>query len=480
MNAGGHSNGYTAPNPLAQSALISSTITKSQISSDAIDYVEAHGTGTELGDPIEIRALNLAFNTNVKNKCAIGSVKSNIGHLESAAGVAGIIKVLYQMYNEKIVPTLNSKTPNSYINFDDSPFYLSQEQIAWNKSDIKNRIAMISSFCAGGANANAIIEEFKINEISDKIPYKLFIILISGHSIGALQRNIDALRIWLKGKNEIDLYSITYTLSVCREHYKYRRFFIVENKEQLINKLSENLFNFTIPEYYEMEQQQDFQLESIELQLLNFNDLLKLYKRLGKLYLDCHEFDWSKIYSVRKISDLPPYEFDDYIHWIDQPKYGLADKDKYYHHHIVNNKKLLPAAYTLSLAQKTTQAQELLNICWLKPLVNNIEHYEFINTKNNFVISDTNKNEYCSGSVGLSNIEQYNLKLHKISTELQDISIIEKDEIYKKLAENGYAYGDKYRKLQWIKYNNDCALGAIYCNPSEIFNIDQSIIDSGL
>nr|WP_315824592.1 polyketide synthase [Paraflavitalea speifideiaquila] len=123
-NHGGKSNGFTVPNPQAHAALITHTLQKAQINARDINYVEAHGTGTSLGDPIEIRGLLDAFRNDTPDAqyCPIGSVKSNIGHLEAAAGISGLAKVLLQMKKGKLVPSLHAQQLNPHINFANTPF----------------------------------------------------------------------------------------------------------------------------------------------------------------------------------------------------------------------------------------------------------------------------------------------------------------------------------------------------------------------
>jgi acyl transferase domain-containing protein len=171
INHGGKTNGYTVPNPNAQASVIASTLKKAQINPRTISYVEAHGTGTSLGDPIEITGLTKAYQEQELDTqyCAIGSVKSNIGHLESAAGIAGLTKVLLQMKYKQLVPSLHSAHLNSNINFQTSPFYVQHELSEWKQPIIKEngqeirypRRAAISAFGAGGANAHLILEEYE-------------------------------------------------------------------------------------------------------------------------------------------------------------------------------------------------------------------------------------------------------------------------------------------------------------------------------
>ncbi|MDX8047244.1 SDR family NAD(P)-dependent oxidoreductase [Gracilibacillus sp. S3-1-1] len=170
VNHGGKTNGYTVPSPNAQGNLIMEALQKSNVSPDEISYLEAHGTGTSLGDPIEISGLSKAFqNLSKKDKLPIGSVKSNIGHLESAAGIAALTKVLLQMKYKKIVPSIHSEPPNPNIDFEHSPFYVAKHLEEWAQPTVVEdgekvtipRMAGISSFGAGGSNAHLILQEYE-------------------------------------------------------------------------------------------------------------------------------------------------------------------------------------------------------------------------------------------------------------------------------------------------------------------------------
>ena len=169
INHGGKTNGYSVPNPNAQAAVISEALHKAEVSADQLGYVEAHGTGTALGggeggDPIEIAGLSHAYaaDTSETQYCAIGSLKSNIGHLEAAAGIAGLSKLLLQLKHQQLVPSLHATHLNSNIDFAQSPFYVNQELQHWETTEGTARLAAISSFGAGGANAHIIVEEAEV------------------------------------------------------------------------------------------------------------------------------------------------------------------------------------------------------------------------------------------------------------------------------------------------------------------------------
>ena len=159
INHGGRSNGYTVPNPAAQRDLVRAALAHAGLSARDVTCVEAHGTGTELGDPIEVEGLIQAFapDTPERGFCALGSVKSNIGHLEAAAGMAGLTKVVLALRHRQLPPTLHAETVNPNLRLDDSPFILQRALGPWPAGP---RVACVSSFGAGGANAHVIVAEW--------------------------------------------------------------------------------------------------------------------------------------------------------------------------------------------------------------------------------------------------------------------------------------------------------------------------------
>ncbi|MEL7147468.1 MAG: beta-ketoacyl synthase N-terminal-like domain-containing protein, partial [Bacteroidota bacterium] len=231
LNHGGKTNGYTVPNPKAQAKVIDQAYQRAQIDPRTVSYVEAHGTGTSLGDPIEITGLNKAFGHYTKDLefCAIGSVKSNIGHCESAAGMAGLTKILLQLKHQQLVPSLHSETLNPNIDFSKSPFRVQQELTPWTRPVVGQngsakeylRRAGLSSFGAGGANAHLIVEELEQKTPSrsnEKLPEPV-LVLLSAKNEDRLkvlaQRLIHALDHghFVNG----DLVDIAYTLQVGRD-----------------------------------------------------------------------------------------------------------------------------------------------------------------------------------------------------------------------------------------------------------------------
>ncbi|WP_404941319.1 amino acid adenylation domain-containing protein [Pseudomonas danubii] len=239
INAGGKTNGYTVPNPLAQSRLVVDSLARAGVDPRAVSYVEAHGTGTALGDPIEIAGLARAFNadaaTPLKQYCAIGSIKSNIGHCESAAGIAGITKVLLQLQHRQLVPSLHAATANPHIDFANSPFVVQQSLAPWSRPQVLidgvqqtfKRIATVSSFGAGGANAHVVIEEYEDLRVRPQITVnheQPALILLSAKTGEQLLQQARLLREELEQGVlvDADLPALAFTLQVAREAMEHR------------------------------------------------------------------------------------------------------------------------------------------------------------------------------------------------------------------------------------------------------------------
>src|SRR5262249_6931636 len=159
-NDGGNKVGYTAPGVSGQREVILQAQNDASVDSETISYVEAHGTATPVGDPVELAALTQAFRTRTaKNAfCALGSVKSNVGHLDTAAGVAGLIKAALALQHRQIPPTLHFERPNPKIDFEKSPFYVNTSLAEW-PAGVTPRRAGVSSFGIGGTNAHVVVEE---------------------------------------------------------------------------------------------------------------------------------------------------------------------------------------------------------------------------------------------------------------------------------------------------------------------------------
>jgi polyketide synthase PksN len=240
INQDGRTNGITAPSISSQVELERGLYEKYKIDPATISYVEAHGTGTTLGDPIELEALATVFQekTGTKNFCAVGSVKSNIGHTTSAAGVAGVHKVLLSMRHQTLVPTLHVKRENSRFDFSNSPFYISRETQAWAVPEGSLRRAAVSSFGFSGTNAHLVLEEYPMARQAVTADPGDCIVPLSARTAEQLrQRSRELLEFIRSGHQPVDLASLAYTLQTGRDAMEERLGFVVRSLEELVENL---------------------------------------------------------------------------------------------------------------------------------------------------------------------------------------------------------------------------------------------------
>ncbi len=235
-NDGNRKIDYTAPSVRAQADLIRSVHYLAETPPESISYIEAHGTGTNIGDPIEIEALKLAFSTEKRNFCAIGSVKGNIGHLDNAAGIAGFIKTVMALYNKKIVPSINCKKPNEKIDFKKSPFYINTELKEWQESNYPLR-AGVSSFGVGGTNVHVVLEQASFEQ--KKTPkHEHNVIILSAKSKDALKQSKLNLIEYLSCNQDENITDIAYTLQVGRAGFNFRETVVCSEINEAIEKLT--------------------------------------------------------------------------------------------------------------------------------------------------------------------------------------------------------------------------------------------------
>ncbi|MGV6936852.1 SDR family NAD(P)-dependent oxidoreductase [Paenibacillus sp. CMM36] len=342
LNSGGKTNGYTVPSPAAQSQVVSDALERAGIHPRSVSYVEAHGTGTALGDPIEIEGLKQAYEKSTLDKqfCSLGSVKSNIGHCESAAGIAALTKVLMQMKHGQLAPTLHSKTQNPEIPFEDTPFVLQQELAEWKRPQIEMngtvkdfpRIAGISSFGAGGANAHVLVEEYIPQENRmdhfGAAPRTPVMIVLSGKDEQRLQEQVlQLLEAMEQGDYGDDrLESIAYTLQVGREAMEERLGLIVESVSDLAAQLREyaehqkagRWFRGNVKRYKEtisaLETDEDMQ-ETIRQWIYKGK-----YAKLLDLWVKGLSMNWQALYGENRPCriSLPTYPFARDRYWVPQ------------------------------------------------------------------------------------------------------------------------------------------------------------------
>jgi phthiocerol/phenolphthiocerol synthesis type-I polyketide synthase E len=232
--------GYTAPSVDGQAEVITEALSNAGVSAETISYVEAHGTGTPLGDPIEIQALTKAYRayTGKKAYCAIGSVKSNVGHLDTAAGITGLIKTVLALKRRRLPPSLHFERPNPEIDFDNSPFYVNSRLQEWKNHGSRLR-AGVSAFGVGGTNAHVILEEAPESEPGGASrDYKL--LLLSARSASALETASRNLARHLSEHDSQDLADVAYTLQVGRKRMRHRRIVVCRDAPEAVRLLESN------------------------------------------------------------------------------------------------------------------------------------------------------------------------------------------------------------------------------------------------
>ena len=238
-NDGSRKVGYLAPSVDGQCEVINEALGVAGVAASDITYVETHGTGTKVGDPIEVKALTQAFceSTQGKGYCAIGSVKTNIGHLDTAAGVAGLIKTALALRQRQIPPSLHFRKPNPLIDFGNSPFYVNTALMEWNAARGPRR-AGVTSLGIGGTNAHVVLEEAPPvqKQAAPQKPYQLLV--LSAKTASALEKASQNLGAHLQAHPELPLQDTAFTLQLGRKAFVHRRTVVAATTEEAVKLLA--------------------------------------------------------------------------------------------------------------------------------------------------------------------------------------------------------------------------------------------------
>jgi len=237
-NDGSGKLGYTAPSVEGQAKVIAEALAVAGINAESIGYIEAHGTATPLGDPVEIAALSRAFSVSTQKRdfCAIGSVKTNIGHLDTAAGITGLIKTVLALKHKEIPPSLHFERPNPEIDFANSPFFVSTRLKPWSANGTPRR-AGVSSFGIGGTNAHVIVEEAPPTKGEESGSRPSHLLTLSAKTNSALETATANLAHFLSRNPEVELADVAYTLQVGRKEFNFRRALACWDYESAIKAL---------------------------------------------------------------------------------------------------------------------------------------------------------------------------------------------------------------------------------------------------
>ena len=306
-NDGALKAGYTAPGVEGQAAVIAEAAAMAGVTADSLSYVEAHGTGTSLGDPIEIAALTQAFGEESGRQfCRIGSVKTNIGHLDAAAGVAGLIKTALALQHEAIPPSLHFRTPNPKIDFEASPFRVCAELTPWPRTDAPRR-AGVSSFGIGGTNAHVVLEESPAAPALPSRPdARLFV--VSARTRRVLERALQRLADHVQA-SDVRLEDVAWTLAAGREPCRHAAFIVASSRVELVRVLRAGTF---------MKGERSTTAPAVRGGTASLTDV-------GQQWLAGAEIDWVALFRdahPRRVP-LPTYPFERTRHWIEPRPGGI-------------------------------------------------------------------------------------------------------------------------------------------------------------
>ena len=331
VNHDGHSNGLTAPNPRAQGKLLEQAWRNARVSPDSIGYIEAHGTGTALGDPIEIQAIKEAFerHTSKKQFCGVGSLKTNYGHLDVTAGLAGLVKAVLALRNKVIPPSLFFEFPNRNIDFIDAPVFVCDKALPWQTEDGAPRRAGVSSFGISGTNCHVVLEEYP-GEGSSKAEQNGYthgaqVFALSANSASALGNLVTRYLDDWETLSTLRLEDICFTANVGRAHHSIRLAIIADRLEELYSSLlsiDQNGLEEDRSRRIYVRKRNKPSLHSVQEQYrLPVHDLLKAigetgagvdnYEKLCVYYCQGASIDWSRLFqrSSHNTVRLPTYPY---------------------------------------------------------------------------------------------------------------------------------------------------------------------------
>ncbi|MEW9702711.1 PfaD family polyunsaturated fatty acid/polyketide biosynthesis protein, partial [Paenibacillus sp. SI8] len=432
VNQDGKTNGITAPSVNSQILLEKEVYERFGINPETISMVEAHGTGTKLGDPIEVEALTESFQsfTDKKNYCALGSVKSNIGHLIKAAGIAGVIKVLLAMRHRMLPPTIHFHTLNEHITLENSPFYINTELKPWEVPGGMPRCASVSSFGFSGTNAHIVIEEYlqenkSFTAPSREKPDQPLLFVLSAGSKEQLKSYAQSIKDFVESNATVNLVDVAYTLQVGRLAMDFRLAVLANSREDLLQALDSFIADHASGNvsFNQVKKSKDeagsLAADEDAKTILHHSVQTSDYLTILESWVKGSNFDWNPLYRTHdkpsRIS-MPTYPFARERYWLPEnilqtnsttalPANAtihpllhqntssffeqrftstFTGREFFLSDHVVKGQRVLPGVAYLELARAAIeQAMEesnkttvcLKNIIWARPVVVESESY---------------------------------------------------------------------------------------------------------
>ena len=472
INSGGKSNGYTAPNPDAQAAIIKKALQRARLNTNDIGYIEAHGTGTQLGDPIEVRGITKAFGSQGTQKIAMGSIKGNLGHLESAAGLTSVIKVLLQMKHKMLVPSIHCETENKHLQINESPVYINKVLTPW-PSTLPMR-ACVSSFGAGGANAHVIIEGHANQHIHlavDENQYYLF--PISAHSEQSLQSQIDELRQYVQS-HDVNLAQISYGYCCVRSHKKYRIGFIANNKATLLSELKTDL-----QQQYSLRGSVSINYSSVDMlsdYLRGSQKDLAMARSIINAYINGADISFDQLFADKLKPELPGYVFDKHHHWVHAKETNIHRENTLISHHNILGRDMAPAAYAITRLIEEANCNVMKSMTW-KNVITDLSDLALQVDGDQFQLMNKHSGLiYCEGATQNAIHED-----HKImNSHHEQREFLSGGEIYQRFLAAGYRYGRDYQAIKWAEVGIKSVRTLIQSTQDWGYKLSPSVIDAGL
>lgn len=527
INQDGATNGITAPSSKAQEDLERNVYEKFSIDPNTIQMIEAHGTGTKLGDPIEVQALTRAFRsfTNDNNFCAIGSIKTNIGHAQHAAGIASIMKILLSFKHRKIPASLHYEKCNPNINFKESPFYVNTQLSSWKNENIPLRAA-VSSFGFSGTNAHLVLEDVEISNAKHDSERE-YLVALSAQTEKQLKVLVQ--NVINKCKSEqIDCGNLSYTLLLGRRHFKYRLVCVVHDLQQLLSCLQlwiSGNNNVAIYNNGKIEKRIE------ESKIKEGNDEIERFisqgmnqeclRDIGEKFCAGYDLNYDMLFSdavYNKIS-LPVYPFLSEKYWVVendkkiihpllqhfekndgllQFKSLFSGEEFILKNHVVNSNHILPgSAYVemfyagaVYLNEAFKNCIRMKNITFIQPVTiesgdknicMEVMPKEGVESKFSICTEDHNKT-FCEGTISSLRGDEINSFEYLDNTRYERIPY-DKYAFYNELAKMGIVYGSCYQCIEEVYRNEDIILTKIILpnvveNSFIDYNIHPCMLDS--
>ena len=530
----GKSSGLTVPNADAQARVITKAYRDSLIDMNSVGYIEAHGTGTKLGDPIELDGLKRAFmsalndNGSDKAKCAISSVKTNIGHLESASGIASVIKVVMALKNGIIPKLINFKEINPYCEIENSRFHIVTENEPWlssaqeaDKIKATPRRAGVSAFGIGGVNSHVVLEEYICNRKEKPTENREKCVFVcSAKSPNVLSRYIKEIVNYInadKGQTENLLQRICYTMQLGRTAFETRYSTVVTNLNQLVERLTSYITSKDITNAYYCE---NIKMNRKWLDIQKDKDIVKVcedlimdgaYDELAEYWIKGLDLPWEKLYGQKSYIKLhmPTYPFSKERYWIPNYYNNIRDEntlEKTKHeisfiddnielsanqellkHHQVMGEYILPGAFYITMilekynAEMKISANCVGNLLWIdnvhmkeksEPihLTTNIEPL-----KQRLKVYENGKRLLVSGVVKKKNTKALRLDVSSYISDAKNV--VNNEEIYSILKIHGINMGDMYKTLNKVYTSQKYCVAEYSLKTNYYKNLNESVIN---